>query len=111
MTTLALTKLDVLSIFDEIPVCVAYELRDGSRTTEFPAHQTDFHHAKPVFDVLPGWSGASLDVDTIEELPDEARAYVAFIERELDVEVALIGTGQSRERILTSRPVEALAAG
>jgi adenylosuccinate synthase len=111
MTTLALTKLDVLSIFEEIPVCVAYELRDGSRTTEFPAHQTDFHHAKPVFDVLPGWSGASLDVDTIEELPDEARAYVAFIERELDVEVALIGTGQSRERILTSRPVEALAAG
>jgi adenylosuccinate synthase len=111
MTTLALTKLDVLSIFDEIPVCVAYELRDGSTTTEFPAHQTDFHHAKPVFKVLPGWSGASLEVDTIEELPEEARAYVAFIERELDVEVALIGTGQSRERILSSRPVEALAAG
>src|SRR3954467_11656396 len=68
MTSLALTKLDVLSIFDEIPVCVAYKLRAGSRIPEFPAHQTDFHHAEPDFETLPGWSGASLDVDKIEEL-------------------------------------------
>jgi adenylosuccinate synthase len=109
MTTLAITKLDVLSIFDEIPVCVAYELPDGTRTTEFPAHQTDFHHAKPVFQTLPGWGGSLDQVETLDDLPGEARSYIAFVERELEVEVALIGTGQSRERILSSRPLAALA--
>ncbi|MDX6504286.1 MAG: adenylosuccinate synthase [Gaiellaceae bacterium] len=109
MTTLAITKLDVLSIFDEIPVCVAYELPDGTRTTEFPAHQTDFHHAKPVFQTLPGWAGSLDHVESLDDLPEEARSYVAFVERELEVEVALIGTGQSRERILSSRPLAALA--
>ena len=108
MTSLALTKLDVLSIFDELPVCVAYDLPDGTRTTEFPAHQTDFHHASPVFETLPGWDGSLDGVETIADLPDEARSYVAFIEEELDVQVSLIGTGQSRERILSSHPLEAL---
>ena len=50
-----LTKLDVLSIFDTIPVCVGYRLRDGSVTEDFPEHQSDFHHAEPVFEDLPGW--------------------------------------------------------
>jgi adenylosuccinate synthase len=109
MTTLAITKLDVLSIFDEIPVCVAYDLPDGTRTTEFPAHQTDFHHARPVFQTLPGWGGSLDQVETLDDLPGEARSYIAFVERELEVEVALIGTGQSRERILSSRPLAALA--
>jgi adenylosuccinate synthase len=109
MTSLAITKLDVLSIFDEIPVCVAYELPDGTETTEFPAHQTDFHHAKPVFKVLRGWSGDLDGVESRGDLPVEARDYIAYVERELGVEVELIGTGQSRERILSSRPVEALA--
>src|SRR5438874_11406925 len=55
VTSLALTKLDVLSSFAELPVCVAYGLRDGSETPHFPAHQSDFHHARPVWEVLPGW--------------------------------------------------------
>jgi adenylosuccinate synthase len=109
MTSLAITKLDVLSIFDEIPVCVAYELPDGTRATEFPAHQTDFHHAKPVFETLPGWSGSLDDVEAIDGLPAKAREYVEFIEQQLGVHVSLIGTGQSRERILSSGPLEALA--
>src|SRR4029450_11218245 len=54
-TSLALTKLDVLSSFAELPVCTAYRLPDGSTTAEFPAHQSDFHHAEPVYEVLPGW--------------------------------------------------------
>src|SRR5882724_443165 len=55
MTSLALTKLDVLSAFAEIPVCVRYVLPDGSETPHFPAHQSDFHHCRPVFETLHGW--------------------------------------------------------
>jgi adenylosuccinate synthase len=98
MTSLALTKLDVLSHFRELPVCVAYRLRDGSDTDEFPAHQSDFHAAEPVYEVLPGW-----DEPLEDELPEAARAYVEFVERELDVEISLVGTGAERERVL-ARP-------
>jgi adenylosuccinate synthase len=96
MTSLALTKLDVLSAFDEVPVCVRYRLRDGTETDEFPAHQTDFHHAEPIYETLPGW-GVPLDGG----LPEAARAYVDFVERELDLEISLVGTGAERERVLS----------
>ena len=59
ITSIALTKLDVLSSFVELPVCTRYELRDGTRTDEFPAHQSDFHSARPVYEVLPGVGGAA----------------------------------------------------
>ena len=62
ITSLALTKLDVLSAFAELPVCVRYRLRDGSETAHFPAHQSDFHHARPVWSVLPGWQSPLDDV-------------------------------------------------
>ena len=97
ITSLALTKLDVLSTFDEIPVCVRYRLRDGSETDEFPAHQTDFHHARPVYEVLPGWR-TPLD----KELPPEARRYAGFVEQALGVRVTMIGTGADREQIVTA---------
>jgi adenylosuccinate synthase len=101
LTGLALTKLDVLSMFDEIPVCVRYRLRSGEETREFPAHQSDFHHAEAVYETLPGWGPGSLDgVESFADLPDAARAYVEFIERELGVAVALVGTGQGREQVL-----------
>ena len=98
IASLALTKLDVLSHFSELRVCVAYRLRDGSETTEFPAHQSDFHAAAPVYEVLPGW-----DEPLEGELPDAARDYVEFVERELEVEISLVGTGAERERVL-ARP-------
>jgi adenylosuccinate synthase len=98
---LALTKLDVLSHFAEIPVCVRYRLPDGTETQHFPAHQSDFHAAAPVFETLPGW-GADLDgCATADDLPEEAAAYVDFVERELDVAVTLVGTGAERESVLT----------
>src|SRR6266487_7117414 len=83
MTMLALTKLDVLSIFEEIPVCVAYRLRDGSETPHFPAHQSDFHHARPVWEVMPGWQEPLDHVEDVTGLPDGARRYVGFIEERL----------------------------
>ena len=95
ITSLALTKLDVLSHFAEIPVCTRYRLPDGTESNEFPAHQSDFHHARPVYETLAGWE-EPLD----DELSAAARAYVEFVERELDVEVSLIGTGAERERVV-----------
>jgi adenylosuccinate synthase len=98
---LALTKLDVLSHFDAIPVCVRYRLRDGSETEHFPAHQSDFHGARPVYETLPGWRDDLEGCSSVDELPGEARAYVDFVERELDVAVTLVGTGAERESVLT----------
>jgi adenylosuccinate synthase len=95
MTSLALTKLDVLSEFAEIPVCVRYALPDGTETEHFPAHQSDFHHCRPVFETLPGWEEPLAD-----GLPEAARTYVEFVERELDVPVRLVGTGAGREAVL-----------
>jgi adenylosuccinate synthase len=98
---LALTKLDVLSHFAELPVCVRYRTPDGGETRDFPAHQSDFHAAAPVYDVLPGWNEALDDCHSVAELPDAARAYVEFVERELDVAVSLVGTGAERESVLS----------
>ena len=109
MTSLALTKLDVLSAFDELPVCVAYRLPDGSETKEFPAHQSDFHHAEPVYETLAGWR-EPLDASTcLSDLPENARRYVEFVQEWLEVEVSLVGTGQSREQVLAQRDLEAIA--
>ncbi len=99
ITSLALTKLDVLSEFSELPVCVRYRLPDGSETAEFPAHQSDFHHCRPVFERLPGW-GEEIGWDG---LPAAARAYVSFVEAALGVPVTLVGTGAARERVLALR--------
>ena len=98
ITSLALTKLDVLSAFRELAVCVRYRLRDGSETEDFPAHQSDFHSARPVYETLPGW-----EEDLDDALPEAARGYVDFIERTLDVEVSLVGTGAERERVVALR--------
>jgi len=98
---LALTKLDVLSHFAEIPVCVRYRLPDGTETEHFPAHQSDFHAAAPVYETLPGWEEPLDACTTAEELPAAARDYVDFVERELEVDVSLIGTGAERESVLT----------
>jgi adenylosuccinate synthase len=98
---LALTKLDVLSHFAELPVCVRYRLRDGAETRDFPAHQSDFHAAQPVYETLRGWEEALDGCASVGDLPDAARRYVELVERELDVGVTLIGTGAERTSVLT----------
>ena len=95
LTSLALTKLDVLSTFAEIPVCVRYRLPDGTETDEFPAHQSDFHHAQPVYEVLPGWQ-EPLD----GTLPPAAQRYVEFVEERLELDVEMVGTGADRTQIV-----------
>jgi adenylosuccinate synthase len=100
MTSLALTKLDVLSAFDELPVCVRYRLPDGSETDDFPAHQSDFHHAEAVWETLPGWSQPLDEASTVDELPAPARAYVAYVSRALGLPIELVGVGAARDRVL-----------
>jgi adenylosuccinate synthase len=95
LTSLALTKLDVLSGFAEIPVCTRYRLPDGTETDEFPAHQSDFHHARPVYETLPGWREPFED-----DLPPAAGRYVRFVEDALGIEVALVSIGAERERVI-----------
>jgi adenylosuccinate synthase len=97
ITSLALTKLDVLSEFAELPVCVRYRLPGGTETPDFPAHQSDFHHCSPVFETLPGWQQALEG----PELPPAAKAYVAFVSEALDVPISLVGTGAARASVLT----------
>ncbi len=104
MTELVLTKLDVLSIFDSIPVCVAYRLPDGTVGEEFPAHQSDFHHARPVFEELPGWGSDLSGVTAWDDLPDGARSYVRWLEERLGVPVSMVGVGQRRDQILQPAP-------
>jgi adenylosuccinate synthase len=96
LTSLALTKLDVLSAFAEIPVCVRYRLPDGTETPDFPAHQSDFHRCRPVFQTLQGWR-QELDG---RELPEAARRYVEFVEHELEVPVEMVGTGAERASVV-----------
>jgi adenylosuccinate synthase len=99
ITSLALTKLDVLSSFAEIPVCVRYQLPDGTETEDFPAHQSDFHHCRPVWHVLRGWEEELAG----PSLPAAAAAYVAFVESALGVPVTLVGTGAARAEVLSFR--------
>jgi adenylosuccinate synthase len=98
LTSLALTKLDVLSHFTELPVCVAYRLRDGTETPDFPPHQSDFHHCRPVYEKLAGW-----EEPLVDGLPGAARAYVEYVERALGVEISFVGTGAERERVVALR--------
>jgi adenylosuccinate synthase len=109
ITALALTKLDVLSTFSKLPVCVRYRLQDGTQTDDFPAHQSDFHHCRPVYETLPGWSEPIETVEDFDDLPDAARAYVEFVERQLEVDVILVGTGAERERVLARAGAAAAA--
>jgi adenylosuccinate synthase len=95
ITSLALTKLDVFSDFAALPVCVRYVLEDGTETEDMPAHQSDFHHCRPVFETLMGWR-----CEIGDSLPPAAQAYVSFVEEALDVPVTLVGTGAARERVL-----------
>jgi adenylosuccinate synthase len=102
LTDLFLTKLDVLTGWEKIPVCVAYEV-DGSRIEELPASQSDFHHAKPVYEYLPGWSEDISAAKSLDQLPANARAYVKYIEEISGAPVSAVGVGQERDQTIVMR--------
>lgn len=96
-TDYVLTKLDVLTGIEEIPVCVAYEI-DGVRHDEMPASQSDFHHAKPIFETFPGWDEDISVARSFEELPENAQNYVLALERLSGCRISVIGVGPDREQ-------------
>jgi len=95
LTDTFLTKLDVLTGWEEIPVCVAYDI-DGERSEEIPMTQTEFHHAKPIYEMLPGWSEDISGATTLTDLPKNARDYVEFLEEKSGTRISAIGVGQDR---------------
>jgi len=100
LTDYFLTKLDVLSGFDQIPVCVAYQI-DGERVDELPVNQTDFHHAQPIYETLPGWRTDISAARDFDDLPVKAQAYVQFIEEQAGCRVSVVGVGQDRSATIT----------
>jgi adenylosuccinate synthase len=102
ITDFFLTKLDVLSGFAEIPVCVGYEI-DGKTYSELPMTQTEFHHAKPIYQVMPGWQTDISSAQTFAELPKAAKDYVKFLEDISDAPISAIGVGQARDATIVIR--------
>jgi adenylosuccinate synthase len=99
LTDFFLTKLDVLTGWEKIPVCVAYEI-DGERVEELPASQTDFHHAKPIYEYLPGWSDDISKARKVTDLPVNARSYVKFLEEVSGASMSAIGVGPGRDETI-----------
>ncbi|MBG0814088.1 adenylosuccinate synthase [Planomonospora sp. ID82291] len=104
VTDFFLTKLDVLSGLEKIPVCVAYEV-DGVRHDEIPMTQTDFHHATPVYEEFPGWQEDISGATSFDDLPANARAYVRALEELSGAPISAIGVGPGRTETLQLRPL------
>ena len=95
VTDFVLTKLDVLTGLDTVPVCVAYDV-DGVRHDEMPVNQSDFHHAVPIYEELPGWTEDISGCRTEDDLPRNARDYVAAVEEMSGARISVVGVGPSR---------------
>ena len=104
VTDFVLTKLDVLTGWQQIPVCVAYEV-DGERFDEMPLSQSDFHHAKPVFEYLPGWDEDLRPARTFDDLPPNAQHYVKTVEDMSGAPISAVGVGPGRDEIVQLRPL------
>ena len=99
VTDFVMTKLDVLTGLKEIPVCVAYEV-DGVRHDEMPVSQSDFHHAKPIYETFAGWSEDITGCKKFEDLPKTAQDYVLAIEKMSGARISAIGVGPARDAII-----------
>jgi adenylosuccinate synthase len=99
LTDFFLTKLDVLTGWEKIPVCVAYEI-DGKRVEELPSSQSDFHHATPIYEYLPGWTENISGARSVAELPLNAQKYVEFLEKISGAPMSAIGVGPGRDQTI-----------
>jgi adenylosuccinate synthase len=104
VTDFVLTKLDVLTGLERIPVCVAYEV-DGRRQDELPTTQTEFHHARPVYEELPGWDEDITGARAFDDLPANARAYVRALEDMSGAPMSAVGVGPGRDQTVALRPL------
>jgi adenylosuccinate synthase len=102
LTDFFLTKLDILTGWERVPVCVAYDV-DGVRYDELPMTQTDFHHAKPVYEYLPGWDEDITKAREFSDLPANAQSYVRTLEQMSGAPVSAIGVGPARDATIQLR--------
>ncbi|MCA5892041.1 adenylosuccinate synthase [Isoptericola sp. NEAU-Y5] len=99
LTDLVVTKLDVLTGIEKVPVCVAYDV-DGTRYDEMPDDQTAYHHAKPIYEEMPGWWEDISGARTIEDLPANAQAYLTRLEELSGCRISAVGVGPRRDEII-----------
>lgn len=99
LTDIVITKLDVLTGFEQIPVCVAYDI-DGERVDDMPENQSDLHHAKPIYEYLPGWNEDITQCRSFAELPKNAQDYVLRIEELSGCRISSIGVGPDRDQTI-----------
>jgi adenylosuccinate synthase len=104
VTDFVLTKLDVLTGLEKIPVCVAYDV-EGTRVEEVPWSQSDFHHSKPIYEYMPGWEEDLTGVRNFDDLPKAAKDYVLGLEELSGARISAIGVGPSRDAIVTRFPL------
>jgi adenylosuccinate synthase len=102
VTDFVLTKLDVLTGWERIPVCVAYDV-EGARHDEMPMTQTDFHHAKPVYEFFDGWDEDISSARSISDLPKQAQEYVTALEEMSGAPISAIGVGPGRDQTVQVR--------
>jgi adenylosuccinate synthase len=99
-----ITKLDVLTGLEKVPICVGYEI-EGQRFDDMPMTQTAFHHAVPVYEELDGWWEDISKVRTEAELPENARRYIARIEELCGTRVSVVGVGPGRDENVVRHPL------
>lgn len=104
VTDFVLTKLDNYDGLDEIPVCVAYEV-NGVRHDEMPISQSDFHHATPIFETLPGWKTDISGCRSFEDLPKDAQRFVEFVEARIGARISVVGVGPGRAEVIERHSV------
>jgi adenylosuccinate synthase len=102
VTDFVLTKLDVLTGIEQIPVCVGYDI-GGERHDEMPMTQTEFHHATPIYELLPGWDEDISAARAIDDLPKQARSYVEALEAMSGAPISVVGVGPDREETIVIR--------
>ncbi len=100
LTDLVVTKLDVLTGLDRVPVCVAYDV-DGERLDEMPTDQSAFHHAVPIYEELPGWWEDISGARSVQDLPANARAYLRRLEELSGTRISVIGVGPGRDEVIS----------
>ena len=104
VTDFVVTKLDVLTGLEQVPICIAYDV-DGVRHDEMPVNQSDFHHATPVYEAMDGWWEDISAVRRFEDLPENAQAYVLRVEELIGARVSAIGVGPGRDEIIERFPL------
>ncbi len=96
---LVVTKMDVLDELPEIGVCVGYKI-NGKQTTEIPARGDGYNNIEPVYKMLPGWQSSTLGITEYDKLPQKAKDYLAFVEKESGARIGLISTGPDRDQTI-----------